>query len=82
MVPMGNLDHPRLKALGMSPLGRPTRGHTLLTETLLIVGQEGTTQRAEGGATAGPGFTIHDATLRAYDKSTRKIVAEVPLQRP
>ena len=81
MVPMGDLDHPRLKPLGLGPVGRPTRGHTLLTKTLLIVGQEGTTQRAEGGAAAAPGFTIHDATLRAYDKTTGKVVGEVALPR-
>ena len=81
VVPMGDLDHPRLKPLGLGPVGRPTRGHTLLTKTLLIVGQEGTTQRAEGGAAAAPGFTIHDATLRAYDKTTGKVVGEVALPR-
>jgi len=46
------------------------RGHTLLTKTLLIIGQEGTTQRAEGGAAAAPGFEIRDANLTAFDKAT------------
>jgi hypothetical protein len=50
IVPMGDLNHPRLQPLGLPPVGRPTRGHALLTKTLLIVGQEGTTQRAEGGS--------------------------------
>ena len=67
---------------GASPLeaarswsaGTPTRGHTLLTKTLMIVGQEGTTQRAEGGAAAAPNFAMQDATLRAYDKATGKVV--------
>ena len=53
MVPMGDLDHPRLKPLGLPPVGRATRGHALLTKTLLVVGQEGTTQRAEGGFCGG-----------------------------
>jgi quinoprotein glucose dehydrogenase len=80
MVPMGDLGHPRLKPLGLAPVGRPTRGHALLTKTLLIVGQEGTTQRAEGGP-AVPTFGIHDPTLRAYDKGTGKVVGEVALPR-
>jgi quinoprotein glucose dehydrogenase len=82
MVPMGSLDHPRFNALGLGPLGRPTRGHTLLTKTLVIVGQEGTTQRAEGGAAAAPNFTIQDPTLRAYDKATGRVVGEVGVARP
>jgi len=70
-----------LKPLGLPPLGRPTRGHTLLTKTLVIVGQEGVTQRAEGGGAAAPDFTIQDATLRAYDKATGSVVGEVVLPR-
>lgn len=81
MVPMGDLDHPRLQPLGLPPVGRPTRGHALLTKTLLILGQEGTTQRAERGSPAVPGFAIHDATLRAYDKATGKVVGVVALPR-
>jgi quinoprotein glucose dehydrogenase len=81
VVPMGNLDHPKLRQLGLSRLGRPTRGHTLLTKTLLIIGQEGTTQRGEGGSPTVPAFAIHDATLRAYDKETGRVVGEVPLPR-
>ena len=64
-------DHPRLKPLGLAPLGRPTRGHTLLTKTLLIVGQEGTTPargRRQAGGSAD--FAIQDPKLRAYDKAT------------
>ena len=81
MVPMGNVDHPRLNSIGLGPLGRPRRGHTLLTKMLVIVGQEGTTQRAEGGATAAPNFTIQDPTLRAYDKATGE-VGKVKTTRP
>jgi quinoprotein glucose dehydrogenase len=83
MVPMGDLaqTHPRLQPLGLPPVGRATRGHALLTKTLLIVGQEGTTQRAEGGSPATLGFEIHDPTLRAYDKATGKVVGEVALPR-
>jgi quinoprotein glucose dehydrogenase len=53
----------------------------LLTKTLLVVGQEGTTQRAEGGAAAAPSFEIRDANLTALDKSTGKVVGQVGLPR-
>jgi quinoprotein glucose dehydrogenase len=92
MVPMGDLARstPALKQLGLPPLGRAARGHVLLTKTLLIVGQEGSTQRernvereaaAEGGAVAVPNFESHDRTLCAYDKVTGKLVGEVALPR-
>jgi quinoprotein glucose dehydrogenase len=80
MVPMGDLAHPRLKPLGLPPVGRPTRGHALLTKTLLIIGQEGTTQRSESGPAVG-GFQVRDSTLRAYDKATGAVVGEVSLPR-
>ena len=48
---------------------------------LLIIGQEGTTQRAEGGLSAASGFETRDSTLRAYDKKTGKVVGEVALLR-
>ena len=53
MVPMGDLarSNPLLQQLRLPPLGRAARGHVLLTKTLLIVGQEGSTQR--GGPRAG-----------------------------
>ena len=78
---MDDLDHPRLKPLGLPPVGRPARGHALLTKTLLIVGQEGNTQRAEGGAVMAVDFEIHDPKLCAFDKATGKIVGEVALPR-
>jgi quinoprotein glucose dehydrogenase len=81
MVPMGDLDHPRLRPLGLPPLGRPTRGHALLTKTLLVIGQEGTTQRGEGGSPTVPAFAIDDAVLRAYDKASGTVVGEVALPR-
>ena len=81
MVPMGNFTHPRLQSLNLPSVGRATRGHALLTKTLLIIGQEGTTQRAEGGAALAATFEVHDATLRAYDKATGKVVGEVTLPR-
>jgi quinoprotein glucose dehydrogenase len=92
MVPMGNLvhSHPVLRQLRLPPLGRAARGHVLLTKTLLIVGQEGSTQRersaqrevsAELGAVMVPNFQIHDPQLCAYDKATGTVVGEVALPR-
>ena len=92
MVPMGNLaqSHPVLRQLSLPPLGRAARGHVLLTKTLLIVGQEGSTQRersaqreasADLGAVMVPNFQIHDPKLCAYDKATGKVVGEVALLR-
>jgi quinoprotein glucose dehydrogenase len=80
MVPMGDLAHPRLKGLGLPPVGRATRGHALLTKTLLMVGQEGTTRRSESGPAVG-GFEVRDSTLRAYDKATGQVVGQVTLPR-
>ena len=63
-------------------------GHVLLTKTLLIVGQEGSTQREisaereamrEPGSVKVPNFEIHDPKLSAYDKATGKVVGEVAL---
>ena len=82
---MGDLarSNPALKQLGLPPLGRAARGHTLLTKTLLIVGQEGNTQResvaqregsAEPGSAKVPNFDVHEPTLCAYDKATGKVV--------
>ena len=49
MAPVGDLaqSNPVLRQLGLPSLGRAARGHVLLTKTLLIVGQEGSTQREE-----------------------------------
>ena len=76
MAPLGDLakEHSVLRRLGLSALGRPARGHLLLTKTLLIVGQEGNTQREEStqhesgsqrGVTAGTKFEVHDPRLVA-----------------
>ena len=92
MVPMGDLarSNPVLEQLGLRPVGRAARGHLLLTKTLLIIAQEGNTQREsnaerEGSAVPGsakvPNFEIHDPELCAYDKATGKVVGEVALPR-
>ena len=91
MVPMGDLaqSNPVLKQLGLSAVGRNARGHMLLTKTLLIIGQEGTTQREGGpqressapGTVNVPNFEVHDPKFVAYDKATGKVVGEVALPR-
>jgi quinoprotein glucose dehydrogenase len=92
MAPMGDLarSNPVLQQLRLPPLGRAARGHVLLTKTLLIVGQEGNTQRessaqreasADPGSVKVPDFEIHDPKLHACDKATGKVVGEVALPR-
>ena len=91
MVPMGDLaqSNPVLKQLRLSAVGRNARGHMLLTKTLLIIGQEGTTQREGGpqressapGTVNVPNFEVHDPKFVAYDKATGKVVGEVALPR-
>jgi quinoprotein glucose dehydrogenase len=81
MTPAGDLaqGNPVLRQLGLRSLGRPARGHLLLTKTLLIVGQEGGTHREGGGPEKVPNFEISDPKLGAYDKATGKFVGEVTL---
>jgi hypothetical protein len=92
MAPLGDLpkENSVLRRLGLSSFGRAARGHLLLTKTLLIVGQEGNTQREESiqresgsqrGAMAGTNFEVHDPKLVAYDKATGKLVGEMTLPR-
>jgi quinoprotein glucose dehydrogenase len=82
MTPVGDLaeEVPALKQLGLKNLGRPARGHLLLTKSLLIVGQEGSTQR-EGGPEQVPKFQVVSPNLVAFDKNTGKCVGEVALPR-
>ena len=91
-APLGDLarSNPVLQQLDLPPVGRPARGHLLLTKTLLIVGQEGITQRQEINprepgsqkeTTASPDFQILDPELVAYDKATGKLVGAVQLPR-
>ena len=92
MTPLGDLaeSHPVLRELDLPPLGRPARGHLLLTKTLLIAGQEGTTQRqevdpdesdAQEEATGGRGFEILGPKIVAFDKASGEVIGEVALPR-
>lgn len=83
MAPAGDLaqSNPVLQQLGLRSLGRPGRGHLLLTKTLVIIGQEGGTHREGVGAAKVPNFETTDPKLCAYDKTTGKVVGEVVLPR-
>jgi quinoprotein glucose dehydrogenase len=92
VAPVGDLakENSVLRQLGLSSLGRAARGHLLLTKTLLIVGQEGNTQREESiqrdssaqrGVTVGTTFEVHDPKLVAHDKTTGNVMGEVALPR-
>ena len=78
---MGNLadEVPALKQLGLKNLGRPARGHLLLTKSVLIIGQEGSTQREGGSPSDVPKFQIVTPNLIAIDKSSGERVGEVAL---
>ena len=80
MSPLGDLAHAHeeLKKLDLPPTGRPSRGHMLLTKTMLVVGQEGNTQRSESGQNE---FVIYEPKLVAFDKQTGATVGEVALPR-
>ncbi len=84
MVPVGDgpRHHPALRTLQLPSLGWPFRTHTLLTKTLLFGGQEGNIERVRGSKR---GFALEfdletlDPKLRAFDKATGAIVAEIAL---
>ena len=59
-------NHPLLEGVDLPPTGVPTRAGVLLTKTLLFVAE------GNGSADAGP-------TMRAIDKQTGEIVAEIEL---
>ena len=81
MTPVGNLadEVPALKQLGLKNLGRPARGHLLLTKSVLIIGQEGSTQREGGSPSDVPKFQTVTPNLIAIDKSSGERVGEVAL---
>lgn len=74
MVPNGDgpRDHPALKALNLPPLGQPGRAAPLVTKTLLFV-----TEGSAAGLSIPPGGG--GARMRAFDKKTGAVVAEVAL---
>ncbi len=81
MTPVGDLAEEvlALKQLGLKNLGRPARGHLLLTKSILIIGQEGSTQREGGSPSDVPKFQIVTPNLIAVYKSSGKRVGAVAL---
>lgn len=84
MAPNGDgpVDHPALKDVdldaylkkaGLPRLGNPSRGHPLLTKTLLFVSEGAMGRGAGSGAEGGV------ANFRAYDKATGDLVMEMAL---
>ncbi len=74
MVPNGDgpRDHPALKDLNLPPLGQMGRAAPLVTRTLLFV-----TEGSAVGLSIPPGGG--GPRMRAFDKRTGKVVAEIPL---
>lgn len=68
----GPRNHPLLKGLNLPPLGNSGRPAPMLTKTLLIVGDSSDAVMGQAGI-AGP------AKLRAFDKATGKVIAELDL---
>jgi quinoprotein glucose dehydrogenase len=68
----GPRNHPVLKDLNLGPLGNPGRPVALVTRTLLFVGDSGDAVFGRGGI-SGP------ARLRAYDKATGQVIAQIEL---
>ncbi len=63
-------EHPALRGLDIPPTGRPDHGAPLVTKTLLFVGE---------GAGLFGGFGAGGNKLRAYDKLTGEVLAEIEL---
>ena len=64
-------NHPALRDVELGPTGQPGRGGPLVTKTLLFVGEGGGLYNSARGA-GGP-------ILRAYDKMTGEVLAEIEL---
>jgi quinoprotein glucose dehydrogenase len=82
MIPSGDgpRSHPRLRSLQLPPLGWPLRTFVLLTKTLLFAAQEGPVEQErmiDGHLVAE--HSSREAKLRAYDKKTGKLLAEIEM---
>lgn len=68
----GPRNHPLLKGLNLPPLGNIGRPAPMLTKTMLFVGDSSDAVMGQAGI-SGP------AKLRAFDKATGKVIAELDL---
>ncbi len=82
MAPSGNgpREHPLLKDLKLPRLGWPLRTFVLATKTLLFAAQEGPVgpERRIGNHTEAD-HGVHEPTIRAHDKRTGDLLAEITL---
>jgi len=85
ITPLGEglREHSSLRGLNLPPLGLPRFGFVLATRTLLFAGQRG---RSTGSRPAQDNperrtytFATHDSKLRAFDKATGALIAEIDL---
>ncbi len=78
----GPRSHPRLKDLDLPALGWPHRGAPLVTKSLLFVTQEGpwgNMRFSDDLHAAEFDITKVEPALRAFDKETGELLAEIPL---
>ena len=78
----GPRSHPRLKDLDLPALGWPHRGAPLVTKTLLFVTQEGpwgNMRFSDDLHAAEFDITKVEPAIRAFDKKTGELLAEIPL---
>lgn len=73
MVPNGDgpRDHPALKGLNLPKLGVPRRAYLIVTKTLLLSIQEGSSFNTVPAQ--------YPPVLRAFDKKTGNLLAEIPV---
>jgi quinoprotein glucose dehydrogenase len=76
MAPLGEgpKNHPALRDLHLPDLGTNKRGYLIVTKTLLIAAQEGSWFQESAPK--------YPPRLRAFDKATGQLLAEIPLPAP
>ena len=75
----GPRDHPLLKDLNLPKLGWPLRTFVLVTKSLLLTAQEGPVSPERLTDHLEADHTIRDPELRAYDKHSGELLAQVEL---
>lgn len=64
----GPINHEKLKDLNLPPMGNSSRGHPLLTKSMLFIFEAGMGRGASGGGS--------NTNFRCYDKATGELVYE------
>jgi len=86
-VPLGYgpTRHPKLRHLGLPPLGSGARGHVVVTKSLLFVTAglslafRGIVGEAIAGGAGPDDWRTESSALRAFDKATGRLVGEIDL---